>query len=79
MIKNNPEDPKRIEGEIVESEQGYREPEQPEEFRLHNLDGPRRSYVLRWQLGCLGCLIPVTIIFLLGFFMFRIGTGIFGN
>lgn len=79
MIKNNPEDPKRIEGEIVESEQGYREPEQSEEFRLHNLDGPRRSYVLRWQLGCLGCLIPVSIIFLLGFFMFRIGTGIFGN
>ena len=79
MIKNNPEDPKRIEGEIVESEQGYREPEQPEEFRLHNLDDPRRSYVLRWQLGCLGCLIPVSIIFLLGFFMFRIGTGIFGN
>ena len=79
MIKNNPEDPKRIEGEIVESEQGYREPEQPEDFRLHNLDVPRRSYVLRWQLGCLGCLIPVSIIFLLGFFMFRIGTGIFGN
>ena len=79
MDKEEPSDAQPIQGEIVKSVDGYKEPEQPSTFRLHNLDGPRRSYVLRWQLGCLGCLIPAAIIFLLGFFVFRIGTGLFGN
>ena len=79
MDKDEPVDSKPIEGEIIKSEDGYKEPKQPNAFRLHNLDGPRRSYVLRWQLGCIGCLIPAAIIFLLGVFIFRIGTGVFGN
>ncbi len=40
--------------------------------RPHNLDGDMSGFRLRWQGGCLGCLIPFILGFLLIFFLFRL-------
>ena len=69
--------PQPLIGEIIEGS-SKKDSSRDSPFILHNLDGNIRSFQLRWQIGCLGCLIPLIIVFMIFFFSFRLGTNLFG-
>jgi hypothetical protein len=45
----------------------------------HQPTKKKKSFQLRWQTGCLGCVVPFTILFLLFFYLFRLGISSFGG
>ena len=68
-----------LQGEIIDGESRQSISDANTRFRRHNLDGHKGSFQIRWQTGCLGCMIPFTIIFLIFFFLFRMGINAFSN
>jgi hypothetical protein len=62
-----------LQGEIVDkSESPFGDgnhPSYPKEIPTRGI----KSFNFRWQTGCLGCLIPFTFLFLLFFYLFRLG------
>ncbi|MBA13691.1 MAG: hypothetical protein FI688_00080 [SAR202 cluster bacterium] len=41
--------------------------------KLHRLGDEGKGYLLRWQIGCIGCLFPILIFFFFLFLIFRFG------
>jgi hypothetical protein len=71
--------PSPLQGEIIDGRSRQSIADENTQFRRHNLDGNKGAFQIRWQTGCLGCMIPFTIIFLIFFFLFRMGINAFSN
>ena len=39
----------------------------------HRLGDEGKGYLLRWQIGCVGCLFPILMFFFFLFLVFRFG------
>ena len=68
-----------LQGEIVDKSES---PFGNENYRSSHKKIPIRgvkSFNLRWQTGCLGCLIPFTFLFILFFYLFRLGLSALGG
>ncbi|MFL2783421.1 MAG: hypothetical protein ACJ0BL_00120 [Dehalococcoidia bacterium] len=68
-----------LQGEIVDkSESPFGNENRPPDRKEIPTRGIK-SFNLRWQTGCLGCLIPFTFLFLLFFYLFRLGLSALGG
>ena len=68
-----------LQGEIVDkSESPFGNQNHPSSRKKKSTRGVK-SFNLRWQTGCLGCLIPFTFLFILFFYLFRLGLSALGG
>ena len=86
MANHDNENPKAVkdkiiplQGEIVDkSESPFGNENHPSSRKKKSTRGVK-SFNLRWQTGCLGCLIPFTFLFILFFYLFRLGLSALGG